>query len=437
MRKFTNGSVAIGVDSAAPVTEPPSKVRILLWQSSCGANGAVPNGGVSVKTKLPRVAVLILALALAPARPVCAQTLPAGWSTSDIGAVGATGSASGNGSSFTVTGAGADIWGTADAFRFVYTTLSGDGSVVTQVTGEQFVANWTKAGVMMRETLDPGSRHAFMLVSPGKGLAFQRRVETAGLSTNTSGGAGTAPYFVMMTRRGTTFTASVSPDGSTWTTVGSDTISMAPTIYVGLAVSSHVAGTLATATFASTAVTPASTTTTTETLVFLRHGEKPPGGFGQLTCQGLQRALALPSVLTTRYGNPQYIFAPNPVVMVPDAAGSFYYVRPLATIEPTAIRLGLPVNVQYGYADVAGVQAELVQARYAGSTIFIAWEHLKLQEIVQNIMNTYSSGVTVPAWPSADFDSLYVVRLTNQSGVITAQFIHDLEGLNNMSTICP
>ena len=58
-------------------------------------------------------------------------------------------------------------------------------------------------------------------------------------------------------------------------------------------------------------------------------------------------------------------------------------------------------------------------------------------KVVQNIMNAYSSGVTVPAWPSGDFDSLYVVRLTNTSGVVTAQFEHAYEGLNNLPTTCP
>ena len=211
---------------------------------------------------------------------------------------------------------------------------------------------------------------------------------------------------------------------------------MPSTIYVGLAVSSHVAGTLATATFASTAVTAASTTSV-ETLVFMRHGEKPAGGYGQLTCQGLQRALALPSVLIGRYGAAQYAFAPNPTVMIPDAAGSFDYVRPVATIEPTAIQLVLPVNVQYGYTDVSGVQTELTRDTYAGATIYVAWEHDYLVTIVQNIMNTYGSGVTVPAWTSGDYDSLYVVRITRANGVATAQFSHDYEGLNNLSTSCP
>ena len=66
-------------------------------------------------------------------------------------------------------------------------------------------------------------------------------------------------------------------------------------------------------------------------IVFMRHGEKPTGGYGQLTCQGLNRALALPPVLAAKYGKPNYLYAPNPAVKLTDSAGSFYYIRPLAT----------------------------------------------------------------------------------------------------------
>jgi hypothetical protein len=352
--------------------------------------------------------------------------------------VGTTGSASGSGGSFTVTGAGADIWGTADAFRFAYMPLTGDGWVVADVTSVQYITSWTKAGVMMRETLDPGSRHAFMLVSAGKGLAFQRRVNSNNVSTSTPGGSGAPPRYVRLRRSGNTFTSAFSVDGANWTTVGSETIAMPSTIYVGLAVSSHVAGTLATAKFTATAVTDASNVTGTETLVFLRHGEKPSGGYGQLTCQGLQRAIALPSVLTARYGNAQYVFAPNPSPVLPDPAGKFYYVRPLATIEPTAIRLGLPVNAAYGYSDIKGLQSALVDPLYATATIYVAWEHVYLQQLVQNLMNAYGGGTTVPSWPNSDYDSIYLVRLTYANGIATtAQFTHEYEGLNNLSTACP
>lgn len=383
------------------------------------------------------VLVMICVLGV-PAADATAQSMPTGWSTTDVGAVGATGSAGGSGGSFTVAGAGADIWGTADAFRFVYLPVTGDGTIVAQVSTLQYVADWTKAGVMMRASLSPGSQQAMMLVSANKGLAFQRRVTTGGLSTHTSGGTGRAPYYVKLTRSGSTFTAYKSTDGGAWALVGSDTIAMPSTIYVGLAVSSHVAGTLATATFGSVAVTGNTTAVSTvETLVFLRHGEKPAGGYGQLTCQGFQRALQLPAVLTGQFGAAAFIFAPNPVPQVVDPAGSFSYVRPLATIEPTAIGLGLPVNAKYGFTDIAGLQTELLGGTYASSTVFIAWEHLKLVEVVQNIMDYYGSGVTVPAWSSGDFDSLYVVRITNAGGLVTAQFEHDYEGLNNLSTSCP
>jgi regulation of enolase protein 1 (concanavalin A-like superfamily) len=385
-----------------------------------------------------RVVMTLFTLVLLASATV-AQALPAGWSTADIGNVGAAGFGSGSGGAVTATGAGADIWGTADAFRFVYTALNGDGSIVTQVTSVQYVADWTKAGVMMRASLAANAAQAMMLVSANKGLAFQRRVSTGGISTNTSGGAAHAPYFVRLTRAGSKFTAAKSVDGATWTTVGSETISMPSTIYVGVVISSHVAGTLAKATFEDTAVAAATPPAggTTETIVFLRHGEKPSGGYGQITCQGLQRALALPDVLASHFGAPDAIFEPNPSPKYTHSAGSFYYVRPLATIEPTAIRLGMPVNAAYGFTDIVGLQGALLASTNASATIFVAWEHLELQKLVQNIMDSYDAGVTVPAWPSGDYDSLYVVRLTHSGDTVTAQFEHDAEGLNNLPTTCP
>jgi regulation of enolase protein 1 (concanavalin A-like superfamily) len=108
---------------------------------------------------------------------------------------------------------------------------------------------------MMRQTLDAGSAHAMMLVSVGNGFRFQRRPVTGGTSVDTSGGIGTAPQWVKLTRVGQIITASVSPDGTTWRTVGNDTLSMVGAVHVGLAVSSHTDGALATGTFDSIRVT--------------------------------------------------------------------------------------------------------------------------------------------------------------------------------------
>ena len=196
----------------------------------------------------------------APPPPPPPPGLPSGWAFGDVGAVGATGGGSESNGTFTVRGAGADVWGTADAFGFASTTLTGNGSIVARVATVQNVNAWTKAGVMMRDGLTSGAAHAFMLVTPTttKGLAFQRRPTSGGTSVNTAGPLAGPPYWVRLTRTDTVITAEVSSNGSTWTTVGSQTFaSLSSTLQVGLAVSSHVTGTLATATFDDVVVTAA------------------------------------------------------------------------------------------------------------------------------------------------------------------------------------
>lgn len=150
---------------------------------------------------------------------------------------------------FTMKGAGADVWGTADAFHFTYEPLSGDGTIIARVATLQNIQAWVKAGVMIRATTSPSSPHAFMIVSAGKGLAFQRRLTAGGTSVHTAGGTGTAPRWVKLERRSDTFTAYSSADGATWTFVGSDIIPLATDVLVGLAVSSHTASATSTVTF--------------------------------------------------------------------------------------------------------------------------------------------------------------------------------------------
>jgi hypothetical protein len=186
------------------------------------------------------------------------SSLPSPWLSTDIGSVGPAGSASFSGSAYTLTGGGSDIWGSADAFQFAYRTLSGDGSIVARVASVQNIAAWTKAGVMIRSALDPSAAHASIFVTPGKGVALQYRAAAGGLSSNV-GAAGSAPRWIKLSRAGSVVTASTSPDGSTWSTVGHATISGLPaTVFVGLVISSHDATRLATAAFDNVSVTPSS-----------------------------------------------------------------------------------------------------------------------------------------------------------------------------------
>jgi len=176
------------------------------------------------------------------------------WTTQDIGAVPLAGTFVNGSSALTISGAGADIWGTADAFCFAWTAMAGDGEIVARVRSIEFVNAWSKAGVMIRQSLDAGSAHAFMLVSAGKGYAFQRRDVNDQLSVNTSGGAGTAPAWVRLVRSGDVFSAYVSADGVSWRLVGTDTIPMGQQVYAGLAVTSHTVTASARAVFDNVAV---------------------------------------------------------------------------------------------------------------------------------------------------------------------------------------
>jgi hypothetical protein len=179
---------------------------------------------------------------------------------------------------------------------------------------------------------------------------------------------------------------------------------------------------------------------TTETIVIVRHGEKPPKGLGQLTCRGLNRALALPGVLLSKYGRPDYIFAPNPSVRLRDGNSPLYsYVRPLTTIEPTAIELGMPVNTQIGFDQIQQLQAELTKPIYANALIFVAWEHGYQDTFAKNLVRTFGLDPSiVPLWPGDDYDSIFVIRLKRTEGRTAATFNVDHEGLNGkLSDECP
>jgi hypothetical protein len=176
---------------------------------------------------------------------------------------------------------------------------------------------------------------------------------------------------------------------------------------------------------------------TVETIVCVRHGEKPHGGLGQLSCRGLNRALALPNVLLGKFGPPQFVFAPNPTQKV-DSGGQFYYVRPLVTIDPTAIRCGLPINTQFGYAEIDSLEAELERKPYHRATIFLAWEHGLLDTLAKNMLKRYGENPNkVPPWPSNDFDSIFVLKIIRAAGREKITFSIDHENLNNLSDECP
>jgi hypothetical protein len=182
------------------------------------------------------------------------------WFSADIGGFnnvdeGSTSIDSPATGSITVTSYGDDIWGTDDAFRYVYQMETGNVCVTARANWSGTPPDsWSKAGVMIRESTDQSARHAMIVITRDDNarVSFQHRVnENNSMSENTEyGNPKTRPMWLRMQKNGQNFTAYYSTDGITWTQQGSTTnIAMTNPFFVGLAVTSHNNGASATAVF--------------------------------------------------------------------------------------------------------------------------------------------------------------------------------------------
>ncbi|WP_414868960.1 histidine phosphatase family protein [Pseudomonas sp. IT-347P] len=179
----------------------------------------------------------------------------------------------------------------------------------------------------------------------------------------------------------------------------------------------------------------------TQTLVFLRHAEKPEGGLGQLNCQGLNRAIDLSTLLPEKFGKADYVFAANPTRNVEEGEldNSYSYIRPLMTISPAAIKLGLPVNIEFSANDTSDLARELLEDKYHNSTIYTAWSHGYLPELINKVAGKAvgeKQNITED-WAGNDFDSLYVLTLTWHNGKASLQSHSYKQGLDNGKDTCP
>jgi len=184
-----------------------------------------------------------------------------------------------------------------------------------------------------------------------------------------------------------------------------------------------------------------------ETIVCLRHAEKPHGGLGQLTPRGLNRALALPKLLLGKFGRPQFLFACNPAQMVDETPphvvekgdeNKYYYLRPLATTEPMAIEWGLPVNIKFGLSEIKGLEKELAKPKYENATSFVIWEHILAENFAKNVVKHHGGDpAQVPHWTNDDYDMIYVIRITTVNGKKDFSFSVEHEGLTGLKDVLP
>ncbi|KAI7863035.1 hypothetical protein BDF14DRAFT_1876417 [Spinellus fusiger] len=169
--------------------------------------------------------------------------LPRDWNTMDIGnehSVGLPGSVSfDSANTFTLWGSGADIKDTQDAFRYVFQSLSGDGSIATVIGSHSAFASCAKAGLMIREHLSLGSPHVMLGISPADGLLLQTRHTNLSPSQLIRKARGSPPYHFRLTRSDDVYVAETRQTADmAWDMFANITLPMARDIYVGLAVTS-------------------------------------------------------------------------------------------------------------------------------------------------------------------------------------------------------
>ena len=188
-------------------------------------------------------------------RRVMMTAVPSPMLDTDIGSP-TGGSANFAAGTYTVVGAGNDVFGASDAFHYVYEPLTGDGSVTVRVNTISANGGHSLAGLDVRSSLSPTAANLFLASRDDGSVFVNDRTTDGGNGGNLASQAGTIPEYLRITRTGSTLDAAISSDGVTFSTLASDTVTLPAKAYVGIAVASQTAPMPnATATFDHFAVT--------------------------------------------------------------------------------------------------------------------------------------------------------------------------------------
>ena len=170
----------------------------------------------------------------------------------DIGAPERKGSAEYDAaeSRYLVTGGGENMWGSGDAFHFVWSLVAGDLDLTADIAIKSAAGNpHRKAGWMVRQSLDPDSPYADAVVHADGLISLQYRLKAGG-PTFEAQAAVRAPAAIKLQRDGDVFTLSVSRGSGFFQPAASVSVALKDPVYAGLAVCAHDAGASASASFA-------------------------------------------------------------------------------------------------------------------------------------------------------------------------------------------
>ncbi len=197
------------------------------------------NDSATLSTTAPRVIVDVGAATSTPAPVPTPSSI--NLTSLDIGSPTPGGSTNVlvDGASYDVQAGGSDIQGASDQFRFSYTELTGNFDMKVRVNSLSAADMWSKAGIMVRKTLDADARNIYVLSSPTK-YRMTYRVNPGDVTTAVGDGTPNFPdNWLRMQRVGNTYTGYFSTDGVTWTEISSVTMNLGKTLFVGLATTSH------------------------------------------------------------------------------------------------------------------------------------------------------------------------------------------------------
>lgn len=165
--------------------------------------------------------------------------VPNPWQQADVGLAPIAGSATLDSGLFTISSSGRRIGKNADAFRFIYQTLNGNGTITARVLDVQQTDNAARAGVMIRGSLDPSAPFALMGLNAAGEALLQSRTTAGGSAVNQPSGSGFSSLWVRLVRAGNRITGFRSTDGVNWTQTGFTDIVMGSNVLIGLAVAAH------------------------------------------------------------------------------------------------------------------------------------------------------------------------------------------------------
>jgi len=235
----SNGTYYLIVWDEKFSTSGSDSVTVNLGATAANVDEYDPTIASTVQTNLTNVSSVALTLKDHPIilaiSGLTTGGLPSPWAAQDIGSVTLSGTTTYTSGTFSVTASGgAFCSGTADSIQFVYQPVTGDCTITARessLTGYHH----SRAGVVIRGGLTANAQESATYWLPSSPTTYYgSRITVGGTGSSTLIGSASLPYWLRVQRSGSTFIHSVSSNGTSWTTTGTDTISMPSTVYVGM-----------------------------------------------------------------------------------------------------------------------------------------------------------------------------------------------------------